>query len=353
MDEVKNETKSNKRKVIKISKKKFVVAIILIMVLVIWVGYKMMSNKIGIGNDIYMSNDSSESIIPTASLMGGNEYEKSIAPDYYYRGYGEPSIGDTREFMKTSYFATIQTRDVSDMVRDVKNAVKGADGRVDNLNSSEKSGRINFVVAKSKFDDFKSEIESLTHKKLYTENISSENLLSQKQGIEEQTNNITSTLDNLKSQKTSLNTKHSQTINSINKELADIKAELINVRTNISITTDSSIMTALRSQETSLVQQETLQNQKLNSENSNYSIQSKNLENQITSENNNLINVKKEDVKFADNIETVSGSIYVNWISLWEVAEIFSPIPLFFIIVIIIAIIYICYRKRIPKVILE
>lgn len=347
MEEIKNETKLNTRKVIKISKKKFIVFIIVVLILVLWIGYSMMRNTFVTSNDGSFGGG----IVSSTSMMD-NTSGKSIAPDYY-RVYNEPSITDTREFMKTSYSATIKTRSVSDVVRDVKNAVKGADGRVDSLDSSLRSGRISFVVAKSKFDDFKSEIESLTHKKLYTENISSENLLSQKQGIEEQTGTIVSTLENLKKQNESLDTKHNQTVSSINKELTGIKAELVNVRINISITTDSLIMTALRNQESSLVAQETLQNQKLNSENNNYSIQSKNLNNSISNENSNLTNVNKQDSQFTDNIETVNGSIYVDWISLWEVAQIYSPIPPFIVIVIIVIIIVSCFRKKIPKVVLE
>ncbi len=345
MDENKRE-----RKVIKISKKKFKTFIwIIILIIILWAVKSVVFNSFGVGrmtgSSITPSDGISEDYYNPSS-------QNMMPPDYYDRGYQKPSISDTREFLKTSYSASIKTRNVKDVMQDVTNIVKGADGRIDNSYSSEKSGRISFVVAKSKFEEFKNQIESITHKKLYTETISSQNLLSQKQGIEEQTGNIVNTLTNLQDQKTSLETKHIQTVTAINKELTRIKAELVAVRAVIATTTEPLVLDSFVSQENSLVKQENTQKQKLVIENNSYIAQSQSLENSINDANNGLINVNNQDSQFTDTIETVNGSVSVDWISLWEMADIFSPISPF-IIIIILVIIIIMYLKRrgsIPRV---
>jgi len=219
MDEIDNETKLDTRRVVKISRVKFIITTI-IMIIVIIVGFLWYSST-----RILYNTSSGVSTQSDSSL--GSESTKSKSDVYYPEYQQQPSISDTREFLKTSFSATIKTRDVQEVVTDVKNIIKGADGRIDNLYSSEKSGSISFVVAKSKFDAFKGEIEALTHKKLYTESISSQNLLSQKQNIEEQTNNIVNTLADLNKQKEALTTKHNQTVNSISNELSRIQTELV------------------------------------------------------------------------------------------------------------------------------
>jgi len=108
----------------------------------------------------------------------------------------------------------------------------------------------------------------------------------------------------------------------------------------------------LRNQETSLVNQDAIQRQKLNTENSNYSTQKQNLENLIANHDGNLTDVNKQNAQFTDNIETVNGFINVRWVSLWEIATIFSPISPIIIIIILIIIVWIYLRHigYIPRV---
>ncbi|MFA6253926.1 MAG: hypothetical protein WC640_01540 [Candidatus Paceibacterota bacterium] len=343
-----DETNLATRRVVRISRRKLVVFVVIILILIA-LGFVVLSSlssaRIRTANYVGMS----------APEMGlGDSYTaKTISP--YYDGGQQPSIADTREFLKTSYSSTIKTRDVSGVIKDVKSAIKVADGRIDNLYSSEKSGRISFVVAKSKFEDFRSEIESLTYTKLYTESISSQNLLSQKQGIESQTISVLNTLESLKKQKDDLGLKHTQTINSISNELARIRAELADVRITIAEETDSSTITLLRNQENSLVEQEALQRQKLSGENNNYSSQNQNLDRMISNANNNLTSVNDQSSQFANNIETVNGTITISWVSWWQIAKIYSPISPTVIVIAIIIILWILFRRKgwIPKIIFD
>ena len=341
------ENKQMERKVIKISKKKLIWGfVILVIVLIFWIVAMLMSSFSTARNkgDVMSLNSygDSNSIIP--EMMPPNNYD-----DYRYQDQNS-SITDTREFMKTSYSSTIKTRNVSDVIKQVKNIVKGADGRVDEINTSEKYGRVRFVVAKSKFDDFRDEIESITHKKLYTESISSNNLLNEKQGIEGQILDANQSLDSLISQRTELNNNHTKIVNSINKELSKINDELVKVRAIISVEKNPQISASLRTQETSWVGQQSYQKKKLSDENNMYVSKLQNFDAMINNASNNLTDANKKDIKFGDNIETVNGYVSAQWVSIWEMAVIFSPIHPTWIIIILIIAGFILFRKRMPKV---
>ncbi len=337
------------RRVVTISKKKFIWIIVLVILFVCWTGLELIKNRFSIGS---MNTDY---IVPTSFPYESNS--KSINgtsmpyhEDSYRYQEQNPSISDTREFMKINYNATIKTRDVEEVVKEVKNIVKGADGRIDNYSSSEKYGYVRFIVAKSKFDAFKDEIESITHKKLYTESVSSQNLLGQKQGIEEETTNTAQSLESLIIQKTDLLVDHTKTVNSINKELAKIESDLAKVRIEIENPDKNSIILSLYSRESLLVDQQKFQKQKLSEENKNFQIKNQNLDNLINNQNSNLTNLNKQDNKFTNNIETVDGYINVNWVSIWEMVVIFSPIHPIWIIIILIVFAIILFRKKFPIV---
>jgi hypothetical protein len=276
-----------------------------------------------------------------------------MRPDYY--GGGQTDITDTREFLKTSYSAYIKTRQVEEVITTVKNMVKGSDGRIDSINTSEKSGRISFVVPKSKFDAFKGEVESITHEKLYTENVSAQNLLSQKQSIEEQTASVNNNLTSLKEQKKNLDSQHSQTVSKINNSITNIQTELLAVRVSLASATNTEVIASLSSQENSLIITDLAERQKLNIENNSYATKNSNLQSQIANAEQDLVNVNKQDTNFTNNIETVNGYISASWVSIWDLVVIFSPIhPTFLIIILVIAIWYYLKRKSyIPKIVLE
>ncbi len=357
MEENIHEVKIDTRKVIKVSKKKVkVTVIVLILLIIVYIGSSLLRNSFRLN---YSTNDLSDNSVPMVPKLAKDDYivEKRINTNNVsnYGSYGQPDITDTREFLKTNFSAKIKTRKVADVIQEVTNIIKGSDGRVDSSNSSEKYGRVSFVVPKSKFESFKDQVENITHHKLYTENISSQNLLNQKQDIEQQTSSIVNTLANLQNQKSDLLAKHTQTITTINKELSRLKSEITAVRTVISQTTDESILAQLRIQENSLLKQETTQKQKLANENSAYIIQNQNLDNLINNSNNNLTNINKQDDQFTNNIETVNGYVEVNWVSLWQMAKIFTPIHPTIVIIILVIILWI-YSKRkgyIPRVELQ
>ncbi|MDO8729265.1 MAG: DUF4349 domain-containing protein [bacterium] len=289
------------QKTIRVSRKKLFWIVIILIIIGLWWAYQepryqilpaMMSGGYGVSDIVSPSTSAPKS--PIMENLG------AIYPDYYRQN---PDITDTRQFLKTSFSAEIKTRDVKDMVRDVRGIIRDVEGRIDNAQESEKYSYVSFVVPKSRFDAFRDEIENLTHERLITVNESSENLLGQKQSIEEQMQNATSTLADLQKQKIALATRHNQT-------LASLNAQLVALQNQVPYPTEQAF--AIQ--------------QNIDSENKSYSSQNQNLANSINQYKALITGIEKQDTQFANNIETVNGYISVNWVTYWQVTKIFSPI---------------------------
>jgi selenocysteine-specific translation elongation factor len=277
----------------------------------ILLGIRLFSPRV-IMND--SQNETTNMIAPRASEGGTVE-----APGYYPMPYqNNPTINDTREFLKMSYSAEIKTRNVPDTVGYIESAVRNVDGRIDGSEENSENGYVSFVIPKSNLENFRAEIANFTNKKLIIENTSSENLLSQKQSIEAENTAANDSLATLKREQQDLLAKHYET--------------LINLQNNI---TDPNLLS-----------------QSISEENSNFNAQNQNLKYQINNVNTQLKNIAQEDTNFTNNIETVNGSISVSWISLWQLATIFSPISPLIIIIVLVIILWLIFRKKsyIPKI---
>lgn len=324
---------NREKKVLRISRKKFIVTIVVIVVLfILGCGVYLFNSTRYFG----LENNSAGVMAP--SVPGVYDGESN----YYRNQNNTPSINDTREFMKTSYNTTIQTRNVKNILREVKGAIKVANGRIDSLNENPKNSYVRFVVPKVNFESFKEEIESITHEKLITENISSENLLNQKQSIEEQQQNANNSLASLQQQQKDLLAKHTQTKNKLQSEIANLQNQLYVMDPGPEGFNQDDL--ALRQDLFNKIAQK---NQQIISENSNFNTNNQNINNQINSVNSQIAGIKQQDTNFTDNIETVNGSISVKWISLWQLARIFSPIsPVIIIIILVIGLWYFLKRKN-------
>ncbi|MEN9582185.1 MAG: hypothetical protein RL641_139 [Candidatus Parcubacteria bacterium] len=341
------------RKIIKISKKKVTWLVVIVAVIFLgWFVRGYLGTTLGVGPSMGTSSNYRYPGMTMPPMMETDTAGNGMMPDIYPYPYNEQSsYKDTREFLKTNYNAVIYTRHVADVIKDAKNIVKGADGRVDNISSTDKYGYISFVVPKSKFEAFKDEIESLTNEKLVNVSESSTNLLSQKQGIEQQAEDISNNLSALEKAKASLATKHNQTLATLNEQIATKQTEINAKTTEAAASTDQTQKNLLTSQQNTKIWEKSMLEQKKAEENTSYNTQQKNYNNQIAAAKLNQDNNVKQDETFTDNIETVNGTINANWISVWGLAKIFSPVnPT--IIVIVLALLVIFYLNRrgyIPK----
>mgnify|MGYP003972390169 FL=1 len=317
MDEFQQE---NNGRVVEISKKRFFITISVLILIVIaaWFGF----------NSIVGSTMGIDSAAPQSMDVMSNS--DSIIFNPFPSNNRQDSLEDTREFMKTSYNGAIQTRDVSAVVIKVQETVRALDGRVDSINSSEKSGYISFVIPKSDLFEFKYRIEQLTHKKLYVENISSTNLLNQKQGIENRTLTAEERLAELEQEKEDLNIAHTARINSLQNQIASAEENLSSFQMLLSNIDPEFVSEKeiIQSQIDSTIQTLSNLRQAKTNENNSYNSQSNSLLTQIENAEENIDNLIEEDDDFTENIETVAGTVNVRWVSLWKMAEEFSPIPM-------------------------
>jgi hypothetical protein len=314
------------RKVIRISKKKLIIVVLVLAVLAVW-----FVNR----SPRYYYEDmgfAGEAMQDIPSLPSGEVAR--MMPDIM--PYYDPSVDitDTREFLKTNYAAQIYSRDVPKMVDDVETAVRSVDGRIDGISSSERSGLISFVIAKSDLSEFKDEIEKLTHRKLYTEDITSQNLLAQKQHIEEQTQVAEKTLTQLQSDKQTLDAAHQRQLSLLGDRIRTMQQQLDSTQTERSglqatdgAEAEMKVAQLVDEESTLLIQIAALQ-QDLSDEQRVYTAQNRNISSRINRAGGTVEHLAQEDEDFMNDVETVTGYVNVRWISYWDMAARFSPTPM-------------------------
>lgn len=337
------------QRVIRISKKKLIVGILLLFVaagvLVAWLKVK---------RGYYDDYGPMYQAYPSVG-SGGSSYQESpivYPPSYYDYKTNTENISDTREFLKTNYSAELKTRDVREVAKDVRAAVRDVGGRIDNSRVSEKSAHISFVVPESEFESFREEIESLVHKKLYFETVSSENLLGQKRSIEDRTEAENNYLRGLQAEKQELDKTHATRLASLNRDIAATQVRLTELRQQIAQTENRDQLNALRDEEDTLIAKEATLRRSKDLENTSYASRNSDIESRIRGSESNIEFLRKEDVAFADNIATVTGSVSVTWTGWWEIARLISPIHPGIIIAVLVLLLfyYLRHKRYIPRV---
>lgn len=225
--------------------------------------------------------------------------ESKIAPDIYPYPYPTPDmpITDVREFLKVYYSATMRTRNVQGLTRRVETTVRGYSGRIDQQLSSQYYGSVSFAIPANKYDAFRDELESLVNSRLITTNISSQNLLPQKLSIEEQQKQANTTLSNYRAERQKLITAHTSAVQAL--------------QAQINQSTDQNILASLR--------------QQLASENASYTAQLNAIESSIKSAEEWQKALQTQDQTLLDNVATVTGTVSLQWISLWDMARLYLP----------------------------
>ena len=242
----------------------------------------------------------------------------SIAPEYFPQPRPDTPISDSREFLKRSYNAAVRTRNVDELGNRIQTIVRGYSGRIDGYSSSPKNGYVSFAVPADKLEVFRAELKNTVRAKFYTESVSSQNLLPQKQSIEEQQKQSESELSRLRSSRNALADSHNTIVASIQARLKTISTELAQLR---SANPADPKITQLTAEETKL-------RVDLAAENREYLSKLASLDSQIRSAEDTLASIKKQDQDLLDNVATVQGYITLNWISVWEIVDLYLPGPL-------------------------
>ena len=252
-------------------------------------------------------------------------YEEPMPPDYYPYppDNGQPTIKDTREFLKTDYNATIRTRDVSTISSRAQTMVRGYGGRLDSAATNERYASLSFAVPQNRFDQFKIELKSLVGKRFYTEAVVVQNMLGQKQNIEEQTAANSSTLASVIKDKTDLTKKHSATVKNITYSLNVANQNIARLNAEAAATTDPARLLAITAQRAAEQTKLRSLQASLASENKNYEYRLAELNNQIEYYNSQAETLAKQDQTLVDSVATVNGTIFIQWISISDLVDIY------------------------------
>ncbi|MFA6272935.1 MAG: DUF4349 domain-containing protein [Candidatus Paceibacterota bacterium] len=264
------------------------------------------ATRMGIDGGMMENSSGSGAVPPSAvdmPMMDGD-----VSNKYYPYPYPSPDvpITDTREFLKIYYNASMQTRDVQGLTRRVETTVRGYDGRIDQQSSSPKYGYVNFALPQSKYDAFRAELEDLVGSKFLTVNISSQNLLAQKVSIEEQQKQAETALADYKTVRQKIVNAHASAVQLLQSKIDAAEG---------------------KSDELALL------NEQLANENTLYAKRLDNADRNIKYGQDWLKAVQTQDQTLLANVATVSGTISIQWISYWAMAQLYLPgywIPIIF-----------------------
>ena len=275
----------------------------------------------------YATSGSGGAVAPTEAPMPADTSAQSTAGGVY-NGYmpvryppyygGTPNANDTREFDKITYNASMQTRDVQSLETRVATVVRGHAGRVDSEQASPTYGYVSFVVPMSQYDAFRAELESLVPSRFLTVNINSQNLLPQKQTIEQQQQQASSTLAQYQTQRSDLMSAHAKTVQSIQAQLNPLNQQLSNLQEQAPNTEVAAQIQFVQNQIAAL-------NAQLANENASYQSQLASYDSQIKSIQQWQQAVTTQDQNLMDNVATVNGSITLAYINLWQWIQAYLP----------------------------
>jgi hypothetical protein len=251
------------------------------------------------------------------SPVAGGMMSSGIYYPYPYQNPDVP-ITDTREFLKINYNASMRTRDVPALTRKVETTVRGYDGRIDSESSSGTYGYVSFAVSQAKYDAFRAELEGLVSSRFLTVNISSQNLLSQKVSIEDQQKQADAALVSMQTARQNVVSTHASAVQSLQAkidadaaQLAVLRAEPSTPELSAQIQTISDDWTALK--------------QRLADENASYPSQLSSADANITYAQSVVKAVQTQDATLLANVATVTGTVSIQWISLWDIALLYLP----------------------------
>lgn len=265
------------------------------------------------------------------------------SPYYSY----EPNVpaADTREFLKTDYYASMYVRHVTETTQRIQTIIRGFGGRVDFASSSSRWGSVSFVVPADRFDVFRDDIKSLVRARLLTEEISTENLLSQKKSIEQQQEQTQETLAKLKTDRNRFISAHRGTVAAIQSRLDAIGSELAVLQAEV--TNDEARIAQIAARKQELFVEKNAFEARLAAENVEYAKKLNSFNSQIRDTEANLGYFDDQEEELLNTVATVRGTISLSWISIWNIVYLYFPLYwLSLILLVAAAAAYIVHRRR-------
>lgn len=256
------------------------------------------------------TKDNGVSNIPEQDKMGSGMYYPYPNPDV--------PVTDAREFLKVYYNASMRTRNVQGLTSRVETTVRGYGGRVDQESSSPEYGSVSFAVPQSKYDAFRVELENLVGSRFLTTNISSQNLLPQKLSIEEQQKQADVALSDYKTARQKIVSTHANTVQTFQSKIDADEQQLVTLRAETQTPQILIQIQAVTDDLSSL-------KQRLANENTSYTAQLSNADRNIRNAQDWQKAVQTQDKALLDNVATVTGTVSIQWISLWDIVRLYLP----------------------------
>jgi len=273
-------------------------------------------------------------------ISGGEE----IANPILYTSAPAPTF-DARELMETQYGATIKTRNVNKIATQAQTIIRGQGGRMNNLSIQEKYAYISFSLPKEKFDQMMVQLKDLVPKKMYEETISAYNRLSEKQSIETNTENIKTELVKLQTEKEELTATHETKSAEIQNRI-DASTALLNTQYKLKAATRDQIqLSKINDEINRLTAEKKSAETELKTLNTRYDIDLKRIERNIERQNTTLDNLDVQNENLDMQVETVSGTINIQHVSIWEIIKIYVPVKPLAVGLIVLAAVYLLFFK--------
>ncbi len=254
---------------------------------------------------------------------------------------------DTREFLKTGYNATVETREVQTLGNRAATIIRGYGGRIDSVSLSKEYGYISFVVPADTFDRFRAEIQSLVGKRFYDETINMTNLLPQKQQVEQSTDATIGAQAIIQNQITSVTAERDAYLKNLRNSIAGINYIVNQDNAALAVATDPeeiNRLTADRNANQKIVQQT---RQRLTEVTNYYANELQNLQTQLQNTQGTLANLQTQNQNILNDVATVQGTITFKWISIPLVLHRYLPYFYIWLPALVALIIY--WRKKRTK----
>ena len=260
---------------------------------------------------------SAQPTMPSAMSEAGNSMLKS-APQNVPQ---DVTIEDTRQFLKTDYGAYLKTRKVDALSAQLQILVRGLGGRVDSASSADKSGYVSFVLPAEKLEAFRAQLKSIAGEKFVNEYVQTENLLSQKVSIEDQTKDVEQQLAQLQVEKNQLTDAHNQTVAALQMQLSANSKE----RTRL-VVEKQKYPEQAPALEARIAELDKIRNRltvELRSENTAFANRLADLDAQTQAAESNKASLQKQDTQLMHTVATVRGNLSLTWISVWQLIDMY------------------------------
>lgn len=235
----------------------------------------------------------------------------------------EIPANDAREYLKTGYTASAETRNVTRLTLQLETLVRGHGGRIDSFSSNNRYGDITFVLPKQSLEAFRRELVGLVPERFLNETIQAQNLLPQKNNLDDEQASSEAELKSAQDAEADLIKTHTQTIGNLQAQI-NTHTKSIQVLSRATAPTPEEA-TRIAASITAHNQSIAYLRQQLIKENNDFALKQSDSEETITYLQSELASLKKQNTQLIDSVETIQGSISISWISLGEFLEAYLP----------------------------